>query len=140
MEYQNEQDRSTYTLDLQSYTQAAARTCPSLGKISGAPDVQNYALLDNLHMTVGMVTEVGELVDVFKKNLAYNKPIDWVNVEEEVADVMWYLVNFCRINSIDLEKALYNNIQKLKVRFPDKFTGEAAINRDTIKERVELEK
>ncbi|MDO7847655.1 MazG nucleotide pyrophosphohydrolase domain-containing protein [Hymenobacter sp. M29] len=91
-------------------------------------------------MTTGMVTEVGELVDVFKKNLAYGKPIDWVNVEEEVADVMWYLVNFCRINHINLEKALYNNIQKLKVRFPDKFTGEAAINRDTTKERVELEK
>lgn len=121
-------------MNLQAYTSAASRTCPNLGT-----DPQERGL-DNLHMVLGMVTEVAELADVFKKDMAYGKPIDWVNVGEEVADVMWYLVNFCRINNISLERELDKNINKLMVRFPDKFSGEAAINRNVAAERIELEK
>lgn len=141
MQYQNEQSRSENTLNLKQYTQAAARTCPAFGKVSQVIYGRDAVIdLDSMHMTMGMVTEVGELADVFKKNMAYGKPIDWVNVGEEVADVMWYLVNFCRMNNIDLESELHKNIEKLKVRFPEKFTGEQAINRNVAAERVELEK
>ena len=115
-------------MKLEEYIVEASRTCPSLGtEVLGGRDLKT---IDNIHMVLGMQTEVAELSDVFKKHLAYNKPIDWVNVEEEVADAMWYIVNFCRINNID----------KLRKRFPDKFTEEAAINRDTTAERAELEK
>lgn len=120
-------------MTLSEYQQTAARTCPTLNE-------KDDHLTDNLHMVLGMVTEVGELADVFKKDMAYGKPIDWVNIGEEVADVMWYLVNFCRINQIDLQAELAKNIAKLKVRFPDKFSGEAAINRDVAAERIELER
>jgi hypothetical protein len=34
---------------------------------------------------------------------------------------------------------LYNNIEKLKVRYPEKFTEEAALNRNLDKERKTLE-
>ena len=117
-------------MDLREYTLAAARTCPTLGPVG----------LNDLHMVLGMVTETAELADVFKKDLAYGKPIDWVNVGEEVADIMWYLVNFCRMNNIDLERELDKNINKLRVRYPLSFTGEQAINRNVAAERVELEK
>ena len=33
-----------------------------------------------------------------------------------------------------------NNISKLQVRYPEKYTNEAALNRDLAAERVELEK
>ena len=37
------------------------------------------------------------------------------------------------------EKSLENNINKLKVRFPEKFTEENAINRNLEEERKQLE-
>lgn len=126
-------------MTLNEYTAAAARTCPQLG-YSRTSEPTRASPIDNAHMVFGMVTEVAELADVFKKDMAYGKPIDWINVGEEVADVMWYLVNFCRLNNIDLENELHKNIEKLKVRFPDKFSGEAAINRNVAAERIELEK
>ncbi len=120
-------------MDLNSYKEAAARTCPHLTKL---PDEDT---LDNLHMVLGMLTEVAELADVFKKNLAYGKPIDWVNVKEEIGDQFWYLVNFARVNGIDLEEQLGVNISKLMARYPEKFCKIAAVNRDLEKERAILE-
>lgn len=94
---------------------------------------------DVIHMLFGMITEVGELTDVFKKNMAYGKEIDWVNVEEEIGDLMFYIASFCRINKIDLEKVIANNVLKLESRYPEKFTEYHALNRDLEKERKILE-
>lgn len=95
---------------------------------------------DILHCIVGMQTEIGELADPFKKKIYYGKELDKVNVSEELADTMWYIVNLARIMDIDIIQSLKNNIQKLRVRFPEKFTNENAISRDLEAERKELEK
>jgi NTP pyrophosphatase (non-canonical NTP hydrolase) len=125
-------------MNLQQYQNDASRTCPSLGtEVLGGRELKTT---DNIHMVLGMQTETAELSDVFKKHLAYNKPIDWVNAKEEIGDLMWYISNFCRINNINLEEIMQTNIEKLKIRFPDKFSQENAINRNLEKERVELEK
>ena len=118
-------------MDLKTYQKEAARTCPELPK--------TYEHMDSLHMVMGLDTEVGELVDVFKKNLAYGKPIDWVNVKEEVVDIMWYLVNFCRIHNIDIEEQMDRNINKLRQRYPDRFDSHLAVNRNLDLERKILE-
>lgn len=117
-----------YTIE--QYIKDTSRTCASLGS-----DVA-----DNTHMLLGIVTESGELCDTFKKNFAYGKEIDWVNVKEEVGDLLWYIANFCRINNISITEVMKTNVNKLKLRYPEKFTEENAINRDTKKEREELEK
>ncbi len=93
----------------------------------------------NLHMVLGMVTEVGELADVVKRKLAYGKAEDFTNVKEEIGDLMWYVVNFCNLHGFDLEEILGTNIAKLKARFPDKFTSEKALTRDLEAERKILE-
>lgn len=95
---------------------------------------------NNLHMMLGMQTESAELSDVFKKHLAYGKDIDWVNIKEELGDLMWYIANFCNLNDIDLEEVMETNINKLCARFPEKFTQENALNRDLETERKILEK
>jgi NTP pyrophosphatase (non-canonical NTP hydrolase) len=95
---------------------------------------------DEYHMLFGMITEIGELTDVFKKDLAYKKEIDWVNVEEEVGDLMWYIAGFCRINGFNLEEILDKNVAKLEARYPEKFTEYHAKNRDLENERKILEK
>ena len=119
-------------MEFKKYQQEAART--------DAPLDDNYDKLHAVHMVMGMSTEVGELVDVFKKNLAYKKPVDWVNVKEEIGDLMWYVANFCTKNNIDLEQIMQTNIDKLKARYPEKFTSDKAQNRDLDKERIILEK
>jgi len=189
---------------LAEYQQLASRTCPDLGSTEA----------NMFHMNSGIVTEIGEAIDPIKKFIAYKKPIDTVNVGEEIADCCWYVANKARIflsdkqneliwgemkmfaecmkdfesvekikiNTIydaanalhsvmpvgDLDKTdvntcvgipdivllhkvadyfeldfwqlLTNNIAKLQVRYPEKFTEEAALNRNLEAERKELEK
>ena len=183
------------------YQGLAARTCTDLG----SPE------MNERHMNIGVITEIGEALDIFKKLLAYNKPLDLVNLGEELADMTWYIVNKCRMEELSLDEnfaevltdtqevletklftkqdlpielkseailtlilvpycapvnnlfsapivqlamfhhiatwfgldyfqCLTNNIDKLKVRYPEKFTEEAAQNRDLEAERTELEK
>ena len=115
-------------MDVNEYVKLAARTNAPLDSDD-----------ENIHMILGMLTEVGELADVFKKNMAYNKPIDWVNVEEELGDLLWYVACFCDMNTLDLENIMKKNINKLRVRYPEKFTEEKAKNRDLKTERKLLE-
>lgn len=117
-------------MKLEIYKEAAQRTLPSLG----------YDQKDTIHMLMGLTTEIGELSDIFKRQLAYQKQIDKVNVEEEVGDILWYLVNFCTINNIDIEKCMGKNISKLYARFPEKFSEDKALMRDLKKERKILER
>ena len=49
-------------------------------------------------------------------------------------------MGICEVLEIDFWQALTNNISKLQVRYPEKFTEEAALNRDLAAERAELEK
>ena len=187
--------------DILEYQGLAARTCPDL-KGEG---------VNERHMNLGVITEIGEAMDIFKKFLAYKKPMDLVNLGEELADMAWYIVNKCRFEELILDddfnevlaetkelveermftkndlpaelkaeailtlilvpycaptnnmfsapivqlamlhhiaswfdldffQCLTNNIEKLKVRYPEKFTEEAAQNRDLEAERAELEK
>ena len=78
---------------LKEYQELAARTCADLGS----------KRLNNLHMKMGLITELAEAIDVYKKKIAYKKDIDYVNLQEElIGDVFWYAVNYCRINKITL--------------------------------------
>lgn len=117
-------------MDIKNYQEKSKRTLSNL----------NTNLEDNLHMSLGLTTEAAEIADVFKKKLAYNKDIDWVNIKEELGDLMFYVVNMCNINNWNIEDILENNINKLKVRYPDKFTENNALNRNLEEERKELEK
>jgi len=116
-------------MDWKTYQEEAERTTARL----------EPAILNNLHYTMGLATEVGELLDVFKKHIAYGKPIDWVNVQEECGDFLWYFFNFLRINGFDFEEILQKNIDKLYVRYPEKFDADKANNRDLLHERKILE-
>jgi len=116
-------------MEIKTYSAAAKRTMSDLGTLQ----------LNNLHMILGLGTEVGELADVFKKELAYKNSLDLVNIKEEVGDIMWYLVNFCSLNNIDLEECLGINIAKLYARFPSKFSEEKAMIRNLQEERRILE-
>ena len=54
-----------------------------------APATEGHTNLE--HSAMGLNTEVGELVDIFKRHFFYKKEIDLVNLKEEIGDVLWYV-------------------------------------------------
>lgn len=97
-------------------------------------------VIRGLHASMGLVTESAELLDVFKKFLMYGKHIDWVNIEEEAGDFFWYLGLLADIMGREnFDAILDKNIAKLKARYGDKFSSDAAITRNLEAERAILE-
>lgn len=184
-------------INLQEYQKLAHRTW----------SIKQTNEIGRQHIILGIISEYGEMADAYKKHLAYGKELDKVNVLEEWADALWYLVNYYTLiekevptpdenylikyqNKVEeipadlifysllylsfqesemaldgemlsldislnrhfalgiqlgftkeeLYKALENNINKLKVRYPEKFTEDLALNRNLEQERKELEK
>ncbi len=120
-------------MNLKEYKEESAQT------FAYRKDPLSPETTDILHNVIGVATESGELLDQFKKHIYYGKELDVTNVGEEIADCMWYLTNLCRLLDLDMEELLDKNIAKLRVRFPDKFNQEDALNRDVDAERKELE-
>ena len=92
-----------------------------------------------LHAAMGISTEAGELMDQFKRHIFYGKELDVVNIKEEMGDLMWYMAILMRELDLNFEEILQLNIDKLRARFPQKFTEEDALNRNLDKERSILE-
>lgn len=91
------------------------------------------------HGIVGIATEAGELAEVLVKNLEHDTPVDAINVQEELADQSWYTAILNDALNLDWEEGLQRNINKLRKRFPEKYTDENAVNRDLQAEREALE-
>lgn len=68
------------------YLPLAIRTCKEL------------PVADHInHMGLGIVGEMGEIVDQLKKAYIYGKAIDQVNIVEEVGDVAWYVAGIINL-------------------------------------------
>lgn len=182
-------------ITLQKYQELSKRTFNDLGSYD----------LNRQHVILGIISEIGELADAYKKNLAYGKQLDRINVLEEWADSMFYITNYYSLHNItipnpdgnylleeyldqensnekyiiknpsdllfiivtelslsnedntlidnmfamgfqlgftteELYQALQNNIDKLMIRYPEKFNVEDCDNRNIELERKELEK
>lgn len=98
-------------------------------------------MIRNLHATLGLATEVGELVDAVRAELIEGKPLDTVNVMEEVGDKFWYLGVLADNNGFTFAQSKARNIEKLAKRFKGgKFSSSGANKRDLSAERKILEK
>jgi NTP pyrophosphatase (non-canonical NTP hydrolase) len=82
------------------------------------------------HTLFGMVTELGEITDLFKKKMAYGKLFSQEQLMDETGDLLFYLSEFIRFNKMDISVILQKNCDKLKIRFPEKFDSERAISPD----------
>lgn len=92
------------------------------------------------HAVLGIATEATEAVEALADHLKGDRPLDIVNLREEMGDLCWYMAIFydaLRELGFDgsWEGDLEKNIAKLRARYPEKFTTEQAINRDTVNER-----
>ena len=92
-----------------------------------------------LHACMGMQTETAEFTDALKKSLFYGKTLDTVNLKEELGDLLWYVSIAMDELGTTYEAEMQRVINKLKIRYPEKFTEEDATNRDLVAERKLLE-
>lgn len=75
--------------------------------------------LDILHCCVGLAGESGELIELAKKHVFHNKPLDRIDVISETSDVFWYMTNLMRLFNLTLDEVLTANRVKLESRYPN---------------------
>lgn len=127
-------------MDSKKYLKDSSRTVSdNYGDIMGRMTCEDK-VVDLQHAAMGMVTEAAEFTDMLKKSIFYGKPLDKVNLKEEIGDLLWYAALALRALDSDFESVMERNIEKLKARYPLKFTEENAVCRDLEKEREILEK
>lgn len=73
--------------------------------------------MHTIHMAVGVSGESGELLDAVKKYVIYNKPLDRINVVEELGDLEFYMEGLRQGLGITREETIIANINKLGVRY-----------------------
>lgn len=81
------------------------------------------------HAALGICGEAGELADAVKKHVAYGKALDTDNVLEESGDLLFYAVQLLTMSGHTLEEAMEHNIKKLKDRYPQGYSDQAALAR-----------
>lgn len=79
-------------MTLEEYAPLALRTAKDRG-----------AIYPNLwHGACGMLTEIGEVADAYKKHEIYGKPLNRTNVLEELGDLMWYVALYAKYGDYTL--------------------------------------
>lgn len=106
-------------------------------RVNEIPKEQYEANTRAVHALIGTLTESAELAEAFL-NYLNSGTLDHINTFEEFGDVFWYYAIFVDEYKLDPSQPLINVINKLKKRYPEKFTQEAAENRDLEAERTIL--
>jgi NTP pyrophosphatase (non-canonical NTP hydrolase) len=105
-------------MDFQIYQAQALRTAKPL------------PVDDNLvHTALGVTGEAGEYADAIKKHVIYGKPLDQENAIEELGDILWFIALACEALGTDMASVAQGNIDKLKKRYPEKYTDQLAGDR-----------
>ena len=82
---------------------------------------QDYHTPKNLSMALSV--EASELLEIFQWQMnnekEYPKSASKTEIEGEVAYIFFYLVRFCQVMDIDLEKAFYYKMRKNAEKYPN---------------------
>ncbi len=119
-------------LDISSATYTQGTVAPELGD-----KLQNYLRI--IHAAIGLYTEAGEFIEAIYKHLFNDKDPDHLNMVEECGDIFWYLAIFADDLSVTFDDIQRINNNKLRARYPEKFTEQQATTRDLDTERRVLE-
>ncbi len=89
-----------------------------------------------LHAVLGIGGESGELVDLVKKSIVYHQPLKTDLVKEELGDLLHYVAMLISANGWTFEEIMEGNSVKLKERYPNGYSNEAALARADKKDRT----
>ncbi len=108
-------------MDLDRYQSLAART--------RNPALDEPSLL--LDAAAGLAEEAGEILGIVRKHLFQRRPLDRDAVTGELGDALWCLSAVATSLGVSLGDVAHSNVDKLRRRYPDGFTPDAAaIRRD----------
>lgn len=82
-----------------------------------------------VHASLGLASEAGEFTSEVKRMSAYSKVMSAemkAHMLEELGDTLWYIALACDALGADMGTVAFENVNKLRKRFPDKFTNDAA--------------
>jgi NTP pyrophosphatase (non-canonical NTP hydrolase) len=126
-------------ITIEEYATAAAVTAAGDHDAIAARVTDSHSIMDLQHAALGLASEAGEFADALKKHLFYGRPLDHVNLIEELGDVCWYVALAAAALDVPLGEVLARNVAKLKVRYPAGFGEAAATTRDMPAERGALD-
>jgi NTP pyrophosphatase (non-canonical NTP hydrolase) len=84
---------------------------------------------ETVHAAMGLVTESGELLQIIKRTLFYDIPLNRTHIKEEIGDILWYVSQLLRSEGWAWEEVMEENIEKLRKRYPEQFTSDLAQER-----------
>ena len=98
-------------MTLKEYQDEAQKTDQTHGKSN---------ILGYIVPLLGIIGELGSLVSEFKKRFRDGKSYTKFsnNLKEELGDVLWYIANIASKFDIRLEDVAFDNLEKIKNRFP----------------------
>lgn len=111
-------------MDANEYQQLAARTL--LKTPAHMPTIQEYMIIWN---AVGVAGEGGELLNEVKKQIMHAHGLNIERLKTEVGDCFWYLASLCTTLGIDLGTVMQENVDKLKIRYPEGYNSQDSIRR-----------
>lgn len=79
---------------------------------------------------LGLVGEAAEVSEMVKKHLGHGHELDFLEIEKELGDTLWYIAELCSLLGMDMTFTAQRNIAKLKARYPEGFSEEASVNRN----------
>ncbi len=106
-------------MDLDIYQSLAERT-------------RNTALDDRarlLDAAAGLAEEAGEVLGTIRKHLFQDRPLDREVVTRELGDALWCLSALASSLDLSLGDVAHTNLDKLRLRYPEGFTPQAAVER-----------
>lgn len=81
-------------------------------------------------LAIGISTEANELLDIFRFKTSeqiaamFQDSVRKVHIEEEIADVLFFILRFAQMNHLDLEQCLNDKLIKNAKKYPvDKIKG-----------------
>lgn len=85
--------------------------------------------MDTLHGALGVTSEAGEVADLIKAAVVYGRPLDLINLIEELGDLRYFATMLAQkigLTGEDIERA---NMAKLNARYQEGYSDAAANNR-----------
>jgi NTP pyrophosphatase (non-canonical NTP hydrolase) len=107
-------------MDITEYQQYAERTANKSDNISWR--LANFGM--------GLAGEAGEVCDYLKKVVFHGHELDRQKLCDELGDVLWYIATLATTAGLSLREVAWENVNKLKNRYPEGFDSQRSINRE----------
>ena len=115
------------------YVKLAMRTNDGRAKerlLDKIDKVANVDVGSVIEAGLGMAGESGEVLDMIKKWVFQEKPLDLKHLQKELGDLLWYFALMCNSFGFDWGEIKQTNIKKLEARYPNGFSTERSNNRE----------